>query len=203
MGTGTFDLEIGWLYPLISALSESLPEPHGAPRSATARKIGRITTKIRNFTVACVSLPLPRILHPSAAVSFISHFRVGCWLLLMATPPGRLPEPHGTPRNGKIEKLRIESGILRIPGPSFRFSVCVTHPRWFRLYAIGRGGLVYFSFPRRALGVNGQNQSGWVTQTENRKDEPEIRKIPDSIRNSPILPFRGVPWRSVGFRETL
>ena len=39
-----------------------------------------------------------------------------------------------------------------------------------------------------------------MTQTENQKDEPETRKIPDSIRVSSILPFRGVPWRSVAFR---
>ena len=38
-----------------------------------------------------------------------------------------------------------------------------------------------------------RNHRGWVTQTENRKDEPGIRKIPDSIRNFSILPFRGVP----------
>ena len=33
------------------------------------------------------------------------------------------------------------------------------------------------------------------------KADPRIHKIPDSLRNSDILPLRSVPWGSVGFRE--
>ena len=104
--------------------SERLPEPHGTPRNG----------KIGNFTDFWLALSVFLLLRPSAAVSFIYQFRVGCWAS-MAAHSERLPEPHGTPRNGKIGKLRVESGILRISGSSFRFSACVAHPRRFRVFS--------------------------------------------------------------------
>ena len=52
-----------------------------------------------------------------------------------------LPDPHGAPRKGKIGKLRTESGILWIPGTSFRFSFCVAHLRWLRLFRISALGV--------------------------------------------------------------
>ena len=82
---------------------------------------------------------------PSAVVSFIYRPRVGCWVL-MATPSELFTEPHGTPRGGKIGKLRISPGIVRIPGSSFVF---LTSPHI-------RGVFVYFGFPRLALVVNGR-----------------------------------------------
>ena len=71
------------------------------------------------------------------------YFAFPCWVLVGVNvpPPERLPEPHGTQRNGKIEKLRIESGILRIPGSPFRFAFCFARPRRFRLFIISALGV--------------------------------------------------------------
>ena len=128
--------------------SRGLPSP-GAPRNPKERygtENGGITNRIRNFRDSWISL-FSFIRHPSAVGSSIYHFRVGCWAL-KGTPRNahRNPtEPHGTLRNGKLFELRIESGILRVPGSAFCF---LSSPPIY-------GGFVYLSFPRWALGVNG------------------------------------------------
>ena len=113
--------------------------PRGTPPGTPTERCGAEnwgnTNRVRNFADSWIGLLFFFLRRPSAAVSSICRRCVGRWSL-MATPEERPPEPHGTPRSGKIWELRIESGILRIPGSSFRFSVCVTHPRWFRFFRI-------------------------------------------------------------------
>ena len=52
----------------------------------------------------------------------------------MAAPRNDSRGPHGTLRVGKMEELRIESGIFRVPGSGFSFSSRAAHLRWFRVY---------------------------------------------------------------------
>ena len=67
--------------------------------------------------------------------------------------------------------------------------------RWFRWVGGGGGPLT----PNTQRGNdNRRNRRGRVAQKEKRKAAPGIHKIPDSSRNFPILPIRGVPWGSVG-----
>ena len=118
--------------------------PLGPPRSPAERQNREITSRIRNFTDSWADLTVFSLRHPSAAVSFIYHFRVGCWAL-MGAPSERLPEPptepRGAPRNGKFGQLQIKSEILRIPGLPFRFSFCAARPRRFRLFRISALGV--------------------------------------------------------------
>ena len=87
----------------------------------------------------------------------ISAFGAGCgWPPLRNTARN----PRGPRRNGENWELLIVSWISQGPGSSSRIPFCAARPRWFHVYAFGRGGFVYLSFPRWMMGVNGQNQSG-------------------------------------------
>ena len=105
---------------------------------------------------------------------------------------------HGTPRNATEPHGTVK---LRNYDYNPEFYGFLAQPYGFLSASPLRGGFVYLSFPRWVLGVDcrtfgtphSRNRRGWATQTENRKDEPGIRKIPDSICNFSILPFRGVP----------
>ena len=50
-------------------------------------------------------------------------------------PAERLPEPNGSPRNGKIEELRLESVILGVRGSVFCLPFVATHLRWIRVFS--------------------------------------------------------------------
>ena len=82
-------------------------------------------------------------------------------------------EPHGTLRNGKLGELRVESVILRVPGPAF----CFLPPS--PIY----GGFVYLSFPRWVLGVNGHPRGTphGTVKLGNCEWRPEFLWIPVSI----------------------
>ena len=75
----------------------------------------------------------------STAVSRTHRFRVGRWALT-AIPVGRLPEPHGTLRSGKMAELRIESGILAVSGSFFCFPVLAAHLRRYRVFRVSAFG---------------------------------------------------------------
>ena len=49
--------------------------------------------------------------------------------------------------------------------------------------------------------INRRNRRRWATRKEKLKDDPGIRKIPDSSRNFEILPFLGDPWGPGGRSE--
>ena len=54
----------------------------------------------------------------------------------------RIPaEPRGTLRNGKISELRLEPGILGIPGQAFCIHCAANHLRRFRVFSVSASGI--------------------------------------------------------------
>ena len=84
--------------------------------------------------------------------------------------------PPGTPWNGKIGKLRIESGILRSPGSALRFSFCVAHPRRFRLFIISALGVDVDGRPFRTPPGTPRNptEPHWAVNLRNYNYDPEF-----------------------------
>ena len=135
---------------LMGTPEERPPKPHGTPRSG---KMGECRIESGNLWIPGSSFCFPSSLPIYGGFVFLSSPR---WVLGVngrprGTPP---PGPHGTPRNGTIGKLRIASGILGVRGSAF----CFLSPS--PIY----GGFVYLSFPRWAMGVNG-NPNGTPTGT--------------------------------------
>ena len=125
-----------------SILATPAERPPGHHGTLLIGKMEGVMNRLRNFRGSRISLSPFYLRRPSKAASSIYHFRDGR-RALMANPaerPRNPTEPHGKPRNGKIGKLRLESGILWIPGSAFCFSLFAAHPRWFRLFRISALG---------------------------------------------------------------
>ena len=94
-------------------------------------------------------------------------------------------ERRGTPRNGRIAELRLESGIFRISGPPFRFSLCVAV----------RGGFVFSASPRWVLGVDGRPFRTPSGTPRNATEPRGAVKLGEMRTESGILRISGSPFR--------
>ena len=102
----------------------------------------------------------------------------------MATPEERPPEPHGTPRSGKMGKFRIESGILGIPAPAFRFLSSLPYE------AVSS----FLSLPRWVFDVNGRPRGTPPGTSRNPTERQEAAKLGNYEYNPEFYGFMAQPF---------